>query len=236
MASPPRVVRLDEARRAALARAARDGEAVETALDPRRRPRAPAEDEEDLVRDLRDGKRWAEHALLERYGAHVERVLTHILGHHTDLDDLAQEVFLRALQRVDDLREPRALKDWLAAFAANVAREAIRSKRRRWWQVLRPPEETPELPAHWASAEDRAALRAFYEVLGGLDADGRIAFALRYVEGMELTQVASVCGVSLATIKRRIKAAETDFCARGRAHEALAPFFEEGTRWPRQTS
>jgi RNA polymerase sigma-70 factor (ECF subfamily) len=51
---------------------------------------------------------------------------------------------------------------------------------------------------------------------------------------MELTQVAESCGVSLATIKRRIHAAELAFCARGRAHEALADWFEEGTRWRRQ--
>ncbi len=162
---------------------------------------------------------------------HVERVLTHLLGAHTDLDDLAQEVFLRALQRVDDLREPSALREWLAGFAANVAREAIRKKRRRWWQILRPAEETPEIEAPSSTPEDRAAVRAFYEVLDHLDADARIAFTLRYVEAMELTQVARVCGVSLATIKRRIKAAEGEFCARGRAHEALASWFEEGTRW-----
>lgn len=212
MANPPTVIRLDEVRRAGLAR-------------------APRSDEEELVRDLRGGKRWAERALLERYGGHVERVLTHLLGAHTDLDDLAQEVFLRALQRVDDLREPSALREWLAGFAANVAREAIRRKRRRWWQILRPPEETPEIEAPSSTPEDRAALRAFYEVLDRLDADARIAFTLRYVEAMELTQVARVCGVSLATIKRRIKAAETEFCARGRAHEALSGWFEEGTRW-----
>jgi RNA polymerase sigma-70 factor (ECF subfamily) len=232
MPSPPRVVRLDEARRAALARGAREGGPDEAGAEARPLPHAP-EDEAELVHGLRDGRPWAERALLERYGAHVERVLTHILGSHTDLDDLAQEVFLRALARVEDLREPEALKGWLAAFAVNVAREAIRKKRRRWWQVLRPPEETPELLAPTASSEDRAALRAFYEVLGALDADARVAFALRFVEGMELTQIAAACGVSLATIKRRISAAEVEFCARGRAHEALADWFEEGTRWPR---
>jgi RNA polymerase sigma-70 factor, ECF subfamily len=224
MASPPKVVRLDEVRRAALARAPRSDPPASDA-----RPRAP--DDEDLVDGLRAGRAWAERALLERYTAHVERVLTHILGAHNDLDDLVQDVFLRALARLSDLREAHALKDWLSAFAANVAREAVRRKRRRWWQILTPPEETPELAAPSASAEDRAAVRAFYEVLGGLDADAQVAFALRYVEGMELTQVAEICGVSLATIKRRIKAAEVAFCARGKAHEALSGWFEEGTRW-----
>ncbi|APR87758.1 RNA polymerase sigma factor RpoE [Minicystis rosea] len=229
MGSAGKVVHLDEVRRAALGRASRDGEEA-------RRLREPSPDEDDLVRGLRDGKSWAERALLERYGGHVERVLTHILGNHTDLDDLAQEVFLRALERIGDLREAHALKDWLSAFAANVAREAIRRKRRRWWQVLRPPEETPEIPAPCASPEDRAALRAFYEVLGAIDTDARIAFTLRYVEGMELTQIARACDASLATIKRRIKRAEVELRARGRAHEALADWFQEGSRWADPTS
>jgi RNA polymerase sigma-70 factor (ECF subfamily) len=226
MATPPRVVHLDEARRAALARAGGGA----------RPAPAPGRDEDELVQGLQERKPWAERRLLEHYGPHVERVLTHILGSHADLDDLAQEVFVRALERVGDLREAAALRGWLSAFAANVAREAIRRKRRRWWQVLRPPEETPELPAPSASAEDRAAVRAFYEVLGTLDTDARVAFALRYVEGMELTQVAEACGVSLATAKRRIKAAEDAFCARGRAHEALSDWFEEGARWRQRTS
>jgi RNA polymerase sigma-70 factor (ECF subfamily) len=188
---------------------------------------------EELLDGLRTGKRWAERALLERYTNHVERVLTHILGAHTDLDDLTQDVFVRALARVEDLRDAQALRTWLSGFAANVAREAIRRKRRRWWQILKPVEETPEIEAPSASEEDRASLRAFYEVLDTLDPDARVAFALRYVEELELTEVAAACGVSLATIKRRIKAAETEFCARGRSHEALARWFEEGTRWPK---
>ena len=53
-----------------------------------------------------------------------------------------------------------------------------------------PPEETPELAAPAASLEARAALRAFYEVVGHLDPDARIAFTLRVVEGMELTEIA----------------------------------------------
>lgn len=218
MPSPPNVVRLPSSpEREALVEAKRRGA-------------------EDLVRGLRDGERWAQRALLDRYTGLVERVLTHILGAHQDLDDLTQDVFLRAITRIDDLRDPAAISDWLAAFAANVAREAIRRKKRRWWQVLRPPEETPEIVAPLSSEEDRASMKAFYEVLDALDVDARVAFVLRYVEGMELTQVAAAVGVSLATIKRRIKAAEGDFCERARAHEALAEWIEEGTRWSQRTS
>jgi len=61
----------------------------------------------------------------------------------------------------------------------------------------------------------------------------RIAFTLRFVDGMGLSEIADACRVSLATIKRRIKVGEAEFLARGKACEELAEWFEEGTRWHR---
>jgi RNA polymerase sigma-70 factor (ECF subfamily) len=190
-----------------------------------------ASPEVELIGKLCAGDPWAEHALLDRYGGHVERILSRILGAHADLDDLAQEVFVRAFERLDELRDPPALRRWLTAIAVFVAREAIRKSRRRRWLVFLPAEATPEVEVPEASVEARAALRTFYEVVTTLDAEKRIAFTLRFVEGMELTEIAEVCDVSLATIKRRIKSAEVEFYARGSARPELADWFEEGTRW-----
>jgi RNA polymerase sigma-70 factor (ECF subfamily) len=170
---------------------------------------------------------------LEQYTPHVERILTRILGGPGDFDDLVQEVFVRAFRRVEELRDPRALEAWLTSITVFVAREAIRAKARRRWLSFVAPEETPEVEAPVASPEVRAAIRAFYQVVGQLDADARIAFTLRFVEGMELGDIAEACGVSVATIKRRIKSAEAEFAERGQAHEVLAQWFEEGTRWRR---
>lgn len=198
------------------------------------RARAGSPDPSELVHALRAGEPWAERAFLEQETAHIERLLTRILGWHSELDDLTQEVFTRAFERIDELREPDALRSWLRAIAVFVAREAIRKKRRRRWLVFLPPEETPELVSASVSPEARAALRAFYEVVDSLDADTRIAFTLRCVGGLELSEIAEACEVSLATIKRRIKRAANDFYARGRARPELVDWFEEGTRW-RQT-
>jgi RNA polymerase sigma-70 factor (ECF subfamily) len=195
--------------------------------------RAADEDPGALALALRQGEAWAERAFVERSTAHVERIVTRILGARADLDDLVQEVFVRAFQRVEELREPRALKGWLTGIAVNVAREAIRSARRRRWLRFMRQEETPDVAAPLASPETRAAVRAFYQVVDDLDADGRIAFTLRFVEGMELAEIAGACGVSLATIKRRLKAAEAEFAERAEAHEALAELLQEGTRWRR---
>ncbi|HEX3850632.1 MAG TPA: sigma-70 family RNA polymerase sigma factor [Polyangiaceae bacterium] len=194
-------------------------------------PVDPAPDPGALLLALRAGEPWAERAFLEGETGNVERVLTRILGFGCELDDLTQEVFVRAFARLDDLREPDALRGWLSSIAVFVARETIRKKRRRRWLVFLPAQETPEIVATPVSPEARDALRAFYDVVSGLDADTRIAFTLRCVGGMELTEIAEVCEVSLATIKRRIKRAASDFYARGRARPELVDWFEEGTRW-----
>ncbi len=202
-------------------------------LHEARRAEPAGEDPAALARGLRAGEAWAQRALLERYTDRLERILTRILGGRADLDDLVQEVFVRAFQRVEELREPRALGAWLTAIAVYVAREAIRARRRRRWLLFLPPEETPEPVTSTASPETRAAVRAFYEVVGRMDADARIAFTLRFVDGMELAEIAGACGVSLATIKRRLKSAEAEFSERAHAHEALAGWLEEG-RWARR--
>ena len=212
MPPSPKIVRLHEARRA--------------------EPPGAEEDPTALARGLRAGEGWAQRMLLERYTDKLERTLTRILGGRADLDDLVQEVFVRAFDRVEELREPRALGAWLTAIAVYVAREAIRRRRRRRWLVFLPPEETPEPVTSAASPEMRAAVRAFYDVVGRMDADARIAFTLRFVEGMELAEVAGACGVSLATIKRRLKSAEAEFVERAQGNEALAGWLEEG-RWAR---
>ena len=208
-----------------------DRNGLESGVAPRP-PGAESEPPETrLVRRLRAADPRAERAFIERYTGHVERILVRILGYHPDLDDLTQDVFVRAFERLHELHEPSGLHRWLTAIAVFVAREAIRRKQRRRWLLFLPTEATPEVEIPAASIEARSALRAFYEVVATLDADKRIAFTLRFVEGMELGEIAQVCDVSLATIKRRIKAAETDFQERGMARAELAEWLTEGTRW-----
>lgn len=187
-----------------------------------------------LLDALREGERAAARQFVESHRAHVERVLTRILGWHSELDDLTQDVFTRAFARVSEVREADALRGWLTAIAVFVARETIRKKRRHRWLLFRPSQDTPDMPCEPASLEARAALRVFYEVVGEMDVEARIAFTLRCVDGMELTEIAEVCDVSLATIKRRLKIAMDDFYRRGQSRAELVAWFEEGSRW-RQT-
>jgi RNA polymerase sigma-70 factor (ECF subfamily) len=190
-----------------------------------------AGDDAALVRGFLRGERGARAALYDRYADHVHRVLYRILGFRDDLADLHHDVFVRALVSLPRIEDPSALKGWLTMIAVHVARTAITRTRRRRWLSFMPSDELPEVQAASAPGEVLDALRATYAALDALPADERIAFALRFIDGMELTEVAAACDTSLATIKRRLARASASFESAAKKHASLAPFLEGGTRW-----
>jgi RNA polymerase sigma-70 factor (ECF subfamily) len=198
-------------------------------------PRAGAHafqgDDAALVRAFRGGETSARAALYDRHADHVHRVLRRVLGVDRDLADLHHDVFVRALASLSTLEDPSALKGWLTTIAVHVARGAIARRRRQRWLWFLPSDELPEVDSGAASGEVLDALRATYVVLDRLPAEERIAFALRFVDGMELTEVAAACETSLATIKRRLARAAARFEIEARAFPVLEPWLEGGSRW-----
>lgn len=197
------------------------------------RPLPVGRDDTAIVEGLRDGEVWARAALFDRYGPLVERVLRRILGHdpRTDLADLVHDAFVQALASVGGLRDAEALLAWMQTIAARTAYSAIRARRARRWLRFWEPAEVPDPPMDGVDPEVREAHRRTYAILESMPADERIPFVLRYIEGMDLAQIAGACEVSLATIKRRLVRAEQRFSRAAQRCEVLRPWLEEGGRW-----
>jgi RNA polymerase sigma-70 factor (ECF subfamily) len=195
------------------------------------RPLRFAGDDQAFVAALKAGHQDAFAALYDRYANHVQRVLVRILGFDPAIGDLLQEVFLQALGSIGSLRDADRLQAWLTRVAVFTARGCIRRRSRRRWLRLAPPEGLPVQVAPEADEETREALRLTYEVLERLPAEERIAFSLRFIEGLELTEVADACDVSLATIKRKLAKAEQRFVALARHRGPLADWLEQSARW-----
>jgi RNA polymerase sigma-70 factor (ECF subfamily) len=193
-----------------------------------------AEGEHALVQALRAGNASAKAAFFTRYAPDVERLVTHLIGLDRELADILQEVFVQALSSIHGLRDPAALKPWLLRIATHSARRTLRSRTRRGWLRFFVDAEDEARNAPVAEAPDvegRATLQAVYKLLDRVPADERIAFALRYIDGMELTEVAAACSVSLATTKRRLHRAEERFLRLARNHPLLEQWVERGSRW-----
>ena len=186
-----------------------------------------------FITALRAGDPQAREVLVERYLPLVQRLVAGAMGVETDLVDVVQDVFVAVLEGVHKLKDPAALQSWIASLAVFTARGRIRRKRRWRWIMFVPPESLPDIPVRQSDGDTRMAVRATYRVLDTLPVDERMAFSMRFIAEMELTEVAAACRVSLATIKRRLARAEARFLAAAQESAVLRDRLERG-RWAKK--
>ena len=166
--------------------------------------------------------------MYDRHATYVRRVLFRVLGPDAELSDLIQDVFVIAIDSIERLEDPQALRAWLAGISVHRARAAIRQKRRDRWFPLFPTAELPAIEAPAQAPELNEAVLATYRVLVRLPPDERIPFSLRFIEGMDLAEVADACRVSLATAKRRLARARKKFETIARTVPELADWIDRG--------
>jgi RNA polymerase sigma-70 factor, ECF subfamily len=142
------------------------------------------------------------------HAAYVAGVALRVLGRSNEVDDFVQEVFLRVYDRLDELREPAAIRGWLAVITVRLARRRLRSRRMQLWLGTADIHDYTQLADTSMSPEDRAFIAELYRALDRVPVRERLAWTLRHLEGLDLGVVAQTCGCSLATVKRRIAAAE----------------------------
>jgi RNA polymerase sigma-70 factor (ECF subfamily) len=187
--------------------------------------------DERLVEGLLQRSPTATAELFDRHAGYVQRVLTRLLGYaEPERADLLHEVFVRALEKVAELKSARSLKPWLAGIAVFTAQEWLRRRKRHG--PLLPPEDGARRAAPQPSHEARQAVAELYQLLERFGEHERTAFILRQLEGMSLQEVADTCNVSLSTARRRIDRAETDFQRLLPEYPALLERSQTGRRSP----
>ncbi len=164
-------------------------------------------DAELLERLHRDGD-GAAGLLHDRFSGEVNGLVWRLLGPDQDHDDIVQVVFCRLLQHVHKVREADKLRSWVRSVTVNSVYSELRKRgvRRLFFaNESRKPEQFVDAPA---TLESRDLLARIYTELNRMPANERMAFSLRYIEGKQLSEVAELCGCSLATVKRRVARAE----------------------------
>jgi RNA polymerase sigma-70 factor (ECF subfamily) len=164
--------------------------------------------DEVLVRALIAKHSHAPRVLWQRFSPMVRRIVRRTLGPTSDAEDFVQEVFMQLFAKVHTLRDPRVLKAFIISVTTLTLRRELRRRKLRSWLGLRPDPLATDLRVVHPDPIGRAALERFYAVLDRLDVRERTAFALRYIEGLSMNDVAAALGVSLATAKRSLAHAQ----------------------------
>ena len=173
---------------------------------------ADAASDAQLVARAIEGDRWGREMLYRRHASYLLAIAARLLGNRNEGEEVVQDTFVTAFEQLATLREPAALRGWLAQIAVSQVRRRMR--RGRLMRVLGLDRGADDatlaaLASPGIHPDQRAELALIDRAMRGMPANVRIAWMLRMVEGLELAEVASACGCSLATAKRRIAAAES---------------------------
>lgn len=141
----------------------------------------------------------------------IRGVLASRLGYSSDLEDVTQQVFERALDlvvsgKVQPSGEDSGMRAWLVAIALRLAQVERRRRFKVNGATHVDPIAIPELdPSGWQLLQRTQAL------LAKMPLRLRIPWLLRHLERMTLDEIAVSTGVSLATVKRRLNQANVRF-------------------------
>src|ERR1041385_3834094 len=151
---------------------------------------------------------------LHNYQNMVFSTAMRLLANETDAEDVSQEVFLKAYEHFDELRDNPRAGGWLRTVATNLSLNHLSRYRSRWSffsELLRSRigEEEPELefPAEDNVDEilDRAERQLLVdEALRRLPATQRVALVLHHLEHLSYEDIAARTGVSLGKVKTDI--------------------------------
>jgi RNA polymerase sigma-70 factor (ECF subfamily) len=159
-------------------------------------PPAPTATDAQLVARTRQGDAQAFEQLVRRHYRAAFAVAYAVLGERMDAEDACQDAFVRALDRLDDCREPGRFAGWLLQIVRNRARNARDARRLRSTSTL-----DDAIAAGGSERPDRGAERAeLRERLGAalahLSETQREVLLLHDLEGWRHAEIAAVVGCS----------------------------------------
>ncbi len=164
-----------------------------------------------------DLEAWGE--IVSRYKEAAFGVAVAIVRNRADAEDVVQDAFVRAYERLRRYDLSRKFSTWLFTVTANVAKNAVRKRRR-----------DPPLPEVWADDPAQEVWqeemeRSVREVVWGLPEAYRAPLVLRYWHDLPLEEIAEVLGMRVGTVKTRLHRARAlvraELVARGVIRDAV---------------
>jgi RNA polymerase sigma-70 factor (ECF subfamily) len=159
--------------------------------------------DQELIQEVREGKRRAYTELMHRYQERVYWVARRIVGGHEDADDVTQETFVKAYLALGEFRGDSSFFTWLYRIAVNLSLNTIRKR-----QVLSYLHESELLgrflpshddPSERVEQEETATL--LERAIAQLPEKQRAVFVLRYHDELSYEEIAKILKTSIGGLK-----------------------------------
>ena len=164
-----------------------------------------------LIQRVLNGDETAFSALVKKYQRSVHALAWRKVGDFHIAEDITQDAFLKAYQRLSTLKEPQSFASWLYVITANQCKAWLR-KKRTWIQSLEDTSsaqlEKATYSGHIIAENERMTEEAQREVvkelLEKLQESDRTVITLYYLGGMTYEEISNFLGVSVGAIKSRL--------------------------------
>ncbi len=173
--------------------------------------RVIVDDEQTWIDQVKAGDPSAYRMLVEYHQSAIARLVSRLLGaDHPGLDDVIQDVFVRAYFALDRFRGQAAFRTWLTRIAVNRCRDEQRRAQRRWTltqtltqQAAIEQEMAPE-PSRDRSEEAPDAMGQHVQnAVASLTEKLRVVVTLKDLEGYSYEEVSRILKCKLGTVKSR---------------------------------
>jgi RNA polymerase sigma-70 factor, ECF subfamily len=152
-------------------------------------------------------------ALVRTYRARLLRFVTFSIGDPDLAESITQDCFLKAYNGRAGFRGDCSVNTWLTSIAVNLIRDQQRLQKFRFWRQARATaidvtEAASFLPSNECSPETRMLVREraqqVQSALGSLSDKQRTVFLMRFIEEMELSEIAAATQMPLNTVKTHL--------------------------------
>jgi RNA polymerase sigma-70 factor (ECF subfamily) len=162
------------------------------------------ETDAELVARMRLGDGHAAGRLAERYLRGCRAVALAIVGDEPRAEDVCQDAFVYAIERIDECRSPASFGAWLMQIVRNRARNAARDERRRGEVPLDGVELVSADPGPAADSERAGLRRRLLDALAELPESRREVVLLHDLEGWTHGEIAARLNLPEGTVRSHL--------------------------------
>jgi RNA polymerase sigma-70 factor, ECF subfamily len=158
----------------------------------------------------------------------VRGLIVRALGPKLDNEDLVADVFVAFFENARNIRSAEGVRSYVVSIAMNLIRRELRQRRRR--NLLGFSDDERKLSERIPSNDDpraKAALHQLSQILKTLNTEDHLAFVLCALEGMKLEEAAASLGISVSSVKRRLRAATETLEKRVQQNPLLADYLHD---------
>ena len=162
----------------------------------------------EVVAEVLKGDRQAYAKIIDAYKTPVFNLAFRMTGRHEDADDLTQETFIRAYQKLHQFNREKKFFTWLYTIGINLIRNHLRKNKRndfdRAADCIIPESPMQEYDGREGDLLSVDRMKKLEENMRKLPVDMREAIILKYQQDLTFEEISAITGDSVSTIKMRV--------------------------------